>query len=375
LADAIHALNDGEGPVAVDSERASGFRYGQRAQLVQMFRRGTGVILIDPVALPDLSAVTEALRGVEWVFHAASQDLPCLRECGLEPDSIFDTEMAARLLGHDHVGLAAVIADTLGYGLAKEFSAQDWSVRPLPESWLNYAALDVAVLVDARDVLERELVDSGKLDIAHQEFQAALDAPPPAPRPDPWRRTHGLHTLRERRQLGVARALWEARDRLAQKIDVAPTRVLPDAGITAAAKAMPSTPDALGTIHPFGGRNQSRRRSYWWRAVDAGRRLNASDLPPFKGPAKPGPPPVRSWSKRHPQAAERMTMVKAAVAELSEELNIPVENLMQPELLRTAVFEAPTDVPELLADGGARPWQIAAISPLVTAAIEAYPGE
>jgi ribonuclease D len=282
--------------------------------------------------------------------------------------------MAARLLGHSHVGLAAVVADTLGLGLAKEFSAQDWSVRPLPASWLNYAALDVAVLVDVRDVLERELIDSDKLDIAHQEFQATLDAPPPAPRLDPWRRTSGLHTVRDRRELAVVRSLWEARDQLAQRIDIAPTRVLPDFGIVAAAKAMPESSDALGTVHPFGGKNQSRRRGYWWRAVDAGRRTTGSNLPPHKGPQKPGPPPVRSWSKRHPQAALRMAQVKPAVAAIGEELSIPVENLMQPDLLRKTVFDAPADVPKALADGGARPWQVDLLTGVIEQAITDHPG-
>ena len=85
--DACRALAAADGPVAVDVERASGFRYSQRAYLVQVFRRGAGVYLFDPPALGDFTALQEAIGDAEWVFHAASQDLPSLRELGLEPDA------------------------------------------------------------------------------------------------------------------------------------------------------------------------------------------------------------------------------------------------------------------------------------------------
>ncbi|MDR2565657.1 MAG: HRDC domain-containing protein [Bifidobacteriaceae bacterium] len=370
---AIALLKQGHGPVAADSERASGFRYHVRAELVQLFRRGSGVVLIDARALPNLSSLSAALQGVEWVFHAASQDLPCLRECGLEPSLIFDTELASRLLGEPRVGLAAVVARTLGLGLAKEHSAQDWSRRPLPASWLNYAALDVAVLVDVRDVLERELEEAGKLGIARAEAAAALAAPPPAPRVEPWRRTAGAGALKNPRQLAVLRSLWQARDRLAAKRDIFPGRVLPDAALVAAAAALPQSRQDLVRIPPFDGRRQIRLLTYWWTAVAAGLALPAADLPPMRGPRRDSVPPVRQWGRRHPAAAARMAQVKAQLAELSQDEQIPVENLMQPDLVRSVVFEAPRNVAEAMAARGARGWQIEAVAPLVVTAIEDHP--
>ena len=112
------------------------------------------------------------------MLHAASQDLPSLRELDLEPVSIFDTELAARLLGHERVGLGAVVEDTLGITLAKAHSASDWSTRPLPQSWLEYAALDVEHLVDVRDALVAELVEQGKTEFAAEEFRAVLEREP-----------------------------------------------------------------------------------------------------------------------------------------------------------------------------------------------------
>ena len=216
---AAAALRAGSGSVAVDAERASGYRYGQRAYLVQIRREGAGTFLIDPIPFGDLRRVSQAIADAEWVVHAASQDLPCLRELGLEPTELFDTELAARIAGFERVGLATMVEKLLGLRLAKEHSAVDWSRRPLPEPWLGYAALDVEVLLDLRDALERELRDQGKLAWVHEEFAAVLAAGPPAPRADPWRRTSGIHRVRNRRQLAVVRALWEARDRAARARD------------------------------------------------------------------------------------------------------------------------------------------------------------
>ena len=198
LARVVADFGAGTGPVAVDAERASGYRYGQHTFLVQLRREGAGTALIDPIALPDLSSLSDALVGVEWVLHAASQDLPGLSEQNLRPSRVFDTELGARLLGLERVGLAAVVAELLGLGLAKEHSAVDWSTRPLPEQWLRYAALDVEVLVELRTILAERLALAGKAEWAAQEFEAVRLMPPPAPRVDPWRRVSGLHSRRQR---------------------------------------------------------------------------------------------------------------------------------------------------------------------------------
>jgi ribonuclease D len=166
FAEAVAMLRMGEGPVAVDAERASGYRYGHRAFLVQFRRRGAGTVLIDPVACPDLSALDAALAGCEAVLHAASQDLPCLAELGYQPRQLFDTELAGRLLGYPRVGLGVLVETVLGFTLEKGHAAADWSTRPLPTEWLRYAALDVEVLVELRDELAAELAEQGKTEWA-----------------------------------------------------------------------------------------------------------------------------------------------------------------------------------------------------------------
>jgi ribonuclease D len=372
----VEAFGAGTGPVAVDAERASGYRYGQHNYLVQVRREGAGTALIDPAALPDLSALSDALVGVEWVLHAASQDLPALAEQGMRPSRVFDTELGARLLGLERVGLAAVVAELLGLGLAKEHSAVDWSTRPLPEQWLRYAALDVEVLIELREVLAERLALAGKAQWAAEEFEAVRLAPPPAPRVEAWRRVSGVHAIRDPRKLAVVRSLWETRDENARQRDISPGRVLPDAAIVAAAQALPRSVPALVALPPFSGKGTRRRAALWQRAIDDALQLPDDQLPSSRGPRTDGPPPPRAWADRDPAANERLLAARAVVAELSETHQVPAENLLQPDLLRRVCWQppVPADEPHLaerLAAGGARPWQIALIAPRLAEAFAA----
>ena len=370
----VEALAAGHGPVAVDAERASGHRYGQRAFLVQLRRAGTGTVLVDPAALPDLSALGEALDGAEWVLHAASQDLPCLAEVGMRPATIFDTELGSRLAGFSRVGLAAVVEQLLGYSLAKEHSAVDWSVRPLPEPWLRYAALDVEVLIDLRDVLAEELERQGKLEWAREEFAAVAATPPAAPRQDPWRRTSGLHRIRNRRQLAVVRELWLSRDALARELDVSPGRIVPDASLVEAAVAQPASPRALSALAAFTGRGSRRYLARWYESVAAALALPEAELPPLHLPSE-GPPPARIWAERDPLAAARLARCRAALTTLAGELTLPIENLLSPDTVRRLAWAPPEPADEaavaaFLRDHGARAWQVGLTAPLLTAALE-----
>lgn len=361
LAEAVAEIGSREGVVAVDAERASGFRYGQRAFLVQLRRSDGAVHLIDPVALPDLSSLAEVVNPLEWVLHAADQDLPCLLELGLAPASLFDTELAARLLGRPRVGLAAVVADEVGYALAKEHSAADWSTRPVPEDWRRYAALDVELLADVREAQVVALARSGRLAWALQEFEHERLAPPPAPRAEPWRRTSGLQEVRRPRGLAVARSVWEARERLAQEIDRAPGRVLPAAAIVAAAKALPESREALTALPEFSGKGTRRRADHWWGAVKEGLALPEDELPSRRPPRDPDAlPQPRSWADARPDAAKRLDAVRAAVRHRAEEIGLPQENLLAPALQRRISWDGPepADVADTLAELGARPWQV-----------------
>jgi len=360
----------GTGPAAIDTERASGFRYGQRAFLVQLRREGVGTILIDPEATGSLAVLGEALSGVEWVLHAATQDLPSLRALDMHPDALFDTELGGRIAGLRRVGLAAETEELLGYTLAKEHSAVDWSKRPLPRDWLNYAALDVEMLIQLRYAMEDLLREKGKLDWALQEFEAVRTALPAPSRPDPWRRTSGINKVKGRRQLTALRNLWEERERLAQHKDLSPGRLLPDAALVAAAQAMPRTVPQLLATPAFHGRLAAREAPRWLRAVAEAQR--ATELVPFtvKSDALP---PVKAWETKRPEAAARLKAFKPAVTDLAEAHELPTENLLTPEHLRRFCWQPPRStadqaVADRLLDLGARRWQVELVAPVIGAA-------
>lgn len=374
LDELANQLSGGSGPIAVDTERASGFRYGGRAYLVQLRRAGVGTALIDPIDLHSLALLNQPLRGVEWVLHAASQDLPCLVELGLAPELLFDTELAGRLAGLARVGLGPLVEQMLGLHLAKGHGADDWSRRPLPTTWLDYAALDVEVLVELREAMATLLRSQGKLEWAEQEFAAILAAPSPAPRTDPWRRTSGIHRISDRRVLAAVRELWLARDEVARQRDLAPHRVLPDSAIVNAATEMPTTTGALTELPVFSGRVQRRQAARWFAALDRARVMDASALPPRRLSSDEPPPPSR-WARKDPAAAARLDAARTALTELSDTVAVPVENLANPHLVRQVLWKPPasTEVAAALAAGGARPWQIELVSPVLIGALDAQP--
>jgi ribonuclease D len=380
LREASDALAAGHGPIAIDTERASGYRYSQRAYLVQLRREGAGSFLVDPVALNDeIDPLIAALADTEWVLHAASQDLPCLAELGLRPARLFDTELAGRLAGFERVALGTLVELLLGYRLEKGHGAADWSRRPLPQDWLDYAALDVELLVPLRDALEAELTAQGKLEWALEEFEALRVAPPPPPRAEPWRRTSGIHRVRSPRGLAAVRALWEARDTLARQRDIAPGRVLPDSSIVQAATAAPADEEALVALPVFRGRAQRRVAGIWLGALRAAAQLPKSELPD-PSPPHDGPPPPNRWADRDPAAAARLVAVRAALTAIAEEHRLPTENLLQPDLVRRTCWRPPADlsvsgIEEALRAAGAREWQnaltAAALSEALTTAAAA----
>jgi ribonuclease D len=363
LDDLTRRMRAASGPVAVDAERASGYRYSQRAYLVQLRRDGVGTALVDPIALPDLSALNAALAGAEWILHAASQDLPCLAEVGLRPDRLFDSELAGRLLGDERVALGTMVEQHLGIGLEKGHSAADWSTRPLPPAWLAYAALDVELLIPLRAVLLDALAAEGKVAWAEQEFEAVRTAPPAPPRIDPWRRTSGIHRLRSRRQLALVRALWYERDAYAAEHDNAPGRVLPDAAIIDAARNNPARPADLAALAVFGGSRQRRQLNRWFAALEQGRAVPDDRLPLMASPQRGAIPPAGRWRERDPSAAVRLAAVREATAQIAEQRRVLAQNLLPSDYLRTLAWQppapiSPASVASRLAELGARPWQI-----------------
>jgi ribonuclease D len=383
IARAAAQLAEGTGPFAVDAERASGFRYSNRAYLIQIRRAGAGTVLIDPVNHGDspidvLRPVADVLATDEWILHAADQDLPCLAEVGMHPPALYDTELAGRLAGFERVNLAAMVQRLLGLGLAKGHGAADWSKRPLPDAWLNYAALDVEVLIELRDAIAGVLAEQHKSTWAAEEFEYLRCAEATITRRDRWRRTSGIHKVRNREALAAVRELWTVRDQIARRRDIAPGRILPDSAIIAAAVADPKTVEDLTKLPIFGGHKQRRTANVWLAALESAR---TNPEPPDTAEPQNGPPPAVRWAKRKPEAAARLDAARAALSELSEKVNVPTENLASPELIRRLCWDWQDSsdvsgaIENFLRDGGAREWQRTLIVPVLAAKLKLEPAQ
>ena len=377
---AAELLASGNGPFAVDAERASGFRYSNRAYLLQIRRAGAGTVLIDPVNHGDdpvatLFPVAKVLATDEWVLHAADQDLPCLAEIGMRPTKLYDTELAGRLAGYDKVNLAAMVQRLLGLQLMKGHGAADWSQRPLPHDWLNYAALDVEVLLDLRHAIAAVLEEQHKSDWAAQEFEHVRTYEAAPTRRDRWRRTSGIHKIRDARALASVRELWITRDDIAQRRDIAPGRILPDAAIVNAATVDPDTVEKLTALPVFGGSRQRRMAHVWLEALA---RARTTDDPPASAEPSTGPPPASRWARRKPEAAARLEAARSRIAELSQRVSVPTENVVTPEIVRRLCWdwqplqtseETASAIDEFLRQAGVRQWQRDLAVPVLTEAL------
>ena len=372
LKTAIKELAAGSGPFAVDAERASGFRYSARAYLIQIKRSGGGLHLIDPIPFglnnPLIASLDELLNTDEVILHASTQDLPCLREIGINPMKLFDTELGGRIAGLPRVGLGPLLESLMGVTLAKEHSAADWSTRPLPQEWLTYAALDVELLVELRDAMYEILKSAGKLQWAEQEFASILKAPPPPPRIDPWRRTSGMHKIKRRDHLAIIRELWITRDELASAQDIAGGKLLNDSAIIELCLAAPLTKKELEkALRPIGLRARWLENcAIWLEAIARAVALPEAEWPAMRTQSD-ALPPIKLWRERFPEKFAPLSHARALIEAIATHNSIPVENLISPESIRRICWSPPSGststrdeaaVGLALAALGARPWQI-----------------
>ena len=374
LAAAIEVITSTEEPLALDAERASGFRYGQRAYLIQVGVFGKAIYLIDPVAQYSeflWANLIGVLSNKPWIIHAASQDIPCLTELDIKPTKILDTELGSRLLGLPRVSLGTITEHYLALKLAKEHSAVDWSERPLRKEWLEYAALDVDVLHELWECVQADLVSNEKLAIASEEFEF-LTVPQNKPaKVDQWRSMTGLHEVKDARSLTIAKHMWEAREQLAMDRDYAPGRLIPDAAIVAVVKALPKSKSELSSLRSFTGKASRTFLDTWWDAYTQG--TTTKNLVELRIKST-GIPNHRNWPQKFPEANARLVAAKAVISELSTNMNMPPENILSPDTMRAICFEPPFElstasVSDFLRSKLARNWQIAAVAEMFVEAL------
>lgn len=325
--------------VGIDVERADADRYHRRAAVVQVGADGH-CVLVDVLAIPDLGAVGDYLKGRLAVFHAVHNDLAPLRATGVRPSRLADTAVAAKVLGLP-TGLGPLLERVLGVALAEgkeRYQRADWEARPLPGELLEYAAHDVADLARLWQELAVRLERAGRRSWYEQELEAVVER---ARAPDrDWRRTRGAERLTPP-QRAVLRALWEEREDLAREHDLAPQYLLHDRVLVALATDPPPSPAELtrrarrpGTVTQHAARLHA--------AVQRGRRSAPEELPTDRADA------------RTADAARAMRHARAAVA---RRIGIDPGVVCPSRQLRAAALAAPSRPEELCALAGLRPWQ------------------
>lgn len=364
--------------LAIDTERASSFSYFDQAFLIQMKIANEPAFLLDPLAFDNLSEVQNLINQYPWILHSAPNDIPCLAELGMAPKTLFDTELAARFLGMAKVGLSALTATLLNLELAKEFSTVNWSLRPLPKPWLEYAALDVELLHDLQSILQQKLVAANKLQIFTEECNYLADsAKAMIQKPivdfntalhtriinQDWRRTKDIHRLKSPRELAMLKELWIAREKIAYDQNIAPYKLIPDKIMVAIIS------EAEEFVYPISAKlftkhwqiRKSIAKNYlelWIAALTVGR--NSKNLPTLK-PAQVAIPPVKNWQGINPEAYQRYQKLHPKLIERAKELEITIELLIAPAIFRKLVWDNPDNPEHFLREMQARNWQISEI--------------
>ncbi|MCI1256078.1 MAG: ribonuclease D [Corynebacterium provencense] len=416
VSEAADALASGTGPVAVDTERASGFRFDDRAWLVQLRRTGAGTHLVDPAAVPDADRLlAPVMNSTPWVLHAAHTDLPALTSLGWHAPELHDTQIAGRLLGYGQIGLAGMLEELLGVTVAKDKGREDWSRRPLTEDLLTYAALDVELLTELLDTavaqLRRRSIEEGTDRILwyRQECEhVRTDWSHPVTVPD-WTRLRGIGAVRDPRGRELARRLTEIRNRVARDLDTPPEKVLASSLIVELARSPQDAEDVLLSRGTGGGRVRPPRsargghgrrpprpmprmspdlRSMLLHGVRDALSADPGELPPRPEQVR-GVPDHRTWSRDHPVAARLLSGFRDAVDTLSGHLDLDPSELLVSRSVRSLAWKVSTSlspgptgpqddpvgwaeelVGGLLVGEDARPWQIDLLVPVFVPVVD-----
>jgi ribonuclease D len=337
--------------LAIDTEGASFHRYHDRIYLLQLSTAERHAI-IDPLRAGTLDALKQIVesRQVEVVFHDADYDLRLLhQDYGWQVANIFDTRVAAQLLGIRAFGLAALLQDYFSVRLDKRFQRADWSMRPLSQEMLAYAAQDTMHLLPLRERLHAELTRKGRWSWAAEEFERLEGTRWGDEEPDSaFLRIKGARDL-TRRELAVLRELVPWREGVARELDRSTFRVVGNEVLLEVARRSPSTKSELSAIKGMPRGIVETRGPAMLDAVQRGLRVSEGDLPRF--------PKAPRWA-RDADFDDRVNRLRQVRDVRARELDLEPGVLCARERLeaiarkRAVSVEQLNEIPEL------RRWQI-----------------
>jgi ribonuclease D len=360
----VEALHEDLGStrrLALDCEAAGFHRYSDRLCLLQLTTE-RATYIVDPLGFDP----SQLLRGpledpdVEVVMHGADFDLRLLsRDLSIRLANLFDTQIAAQLLGEDAIGLAALLESRLGVHLSKKYQRADWAERPLTDPMLEYAAADTRYLMRLADILGQELAGAGRTDWAEEECRAlelaagstSLRTAEPE---DPVVRVKGARKL-STRQVAALRAAIEWRDEIAKQRDRAPFRVIGDGPLIHAVATRPRAVRELIDIKGFPARLANEEGAALLRRLDGIASAREEELRPYPKTPRHGE------GRPTPEIEALSDRLKAVRNRRSDELGLPRGTLLSNAVVLEVARAAPADLEALAAIDGMRRWKADAV--------------
>ncbi len=362
LEDMLDTLN-GSGRICVDLESDSYHHYAEKIALLQI-SDGESIFIVDPfgVDLERLSPLFED-AGVEKVFHDVDYDgRMILTFMGIKPAPIFDTMIAARILGKEKVGLADLLWEYFGISMDKGLQKADWSRRPLGREMLEYAALDVAYLIPLRQRLKDEIVAGGRADWAEEEFARLVANLEQMPEKGAhFSRVKGARELSPR-QLAVLQALLDWREEKAKSLDIPTFKVIGTERLLKVASLHPRSRRELERLKVLSERQVSRFGGEIIKAVEQGMRVPDPKLPGF---------PAHVHEKRDFSAERILKQFKLARDLKAEELGLDPGFLLPNATLKAIAKLKPEGMQELEQSGLLKRWQIKAMGEVLLSRLRA----
>lgn len=347
--------------VSVDLESDSYHNYAEKIALLQI-GDGENIFILDPFSV-DLAQVASLFKdkSKEKVFHDVDYDgRMLLTFLGVKPTPIFDTMVAARILGKEKVGLADLLGEYVGISLDKGLQKADWSRRPLSHNMLEYAALDVAYLIQLRDRLAAEIEDLGRADWAREEFERLVENLEPMPdKSADFTRVKGARDLSPR-QLAVLQKLLEWREAKAESMDVPPFKVIGTERLLNIAGKHPRSRRELERSGFLSERQEARFGNDILRAVERGMKVADAKLPRF---------PAHAHQKRDFLAERMLKKLKNARDRRAEELGLDPGFLLPNAVLKAVARQNPADQRELEESGLLKGWQMQVIGDTLAACL------
>ena len=338
--------------LAIDIEADSLYHYFEKVCLIQI-STDSNTYILDPLAISHVGELAPIMANpaVEKVFHAASYDVFCLRRgYGFVFANIFDTHIAAQLLGYEFLGLGVLMEQLLGVYHSKRRQRDDWSHRPLASGQLEYAAMDTHHLLRLRDELEKQLREKGRLEWALEEFETAAATE----RPEKEFDTEGFRRIKGNRDLpvpdqGVLKALYLLRDRIARELDVPPFKVLNNSILIDLVRRPPASAREMFNRPGISYRVARRFAADILGTIAEARRQDPSII---ETPAR------NNWRAPSRAVKLRMEALRRWRQEKSRQLNLHVGVVFPANVLENLAMAPPNDLGELASLAGMRRWRV-----------------